>query len=446
MKNILLSVFIFLSLNSCVKDEFEIPEIICSDSEIVTKTIQDIHTIATDTPFLYSDNDIIEAYVVSSDQSGNFFKTISMQALNGSLGITVPVDVNDLYTIYNPGRKVYLKLKSLYIQKDHDMLMIGNLVDDNISRITSTQYQDVLIKSCEVINENELVNQIKIEEINDSHLNTLVELTGVQFNNNALGSSYFESGNSVGGSTNLFIIDETGASQIIRTSRFADFSSNTIPEGNGTIRGILTKFADDYQLFIRTLLDVNLNNDRLDIIVNLKNNLFITEIADPNNNADARFIEIYNAENEAVSLNGWKLRRYTNTSTSISSEIDLTGNTIEAGQAFTVSVNATTFESVFGFAPDFNAGSGSPANSNGDDNFELVDSQGNIVDVFGVVGIDGTGTNHEFEDGRALRNTSVTKGNITYTFSEWQIWNDSGDAGTINEPQDAPGNFTPGVR
>ena len=65
---------------------------------------------------------------------------------------------------------------------------------------------------------------------------------------------------------------------------------------------------------------------------------------------------------------------------------------------------------------------------------------------FGIVGEDGSNTNHEFEDGRAARNVSVTQGNPTYTFHEWQLWNDTGDSGTTNLPQDAPGVFTPGVR
>ena len=86
------------------------------------------------------------------------------------------------------------------------------------------------------------------------------------------------------------------------------------------------------------------------------------------------------------------------------------------------------------------------ADSNGDDQLELVDPSGTVIDIFGVIGEDGSGTNHEFEDGRAYRKASVTQGNPTYTFAEWDIWNDTGDAGTTNAPQDAPGAFTPGVR
>ncbi|MCL6267446.1 hypothetical protein [Flagellimonas myxillae] len=74
-----------------------------------------------------------------------------------------------------------------------------------------------------------------------------------------------------------------------------------------------------------------------------------------------------------------------------------------------------------------------------------MDPFGIIIDVFGVVGEDGTGTNHEFEDGRALRNPEVVQGNPTYTFGEWIIHNDSGDAGTTNQPQNAPADYTPGT-
>ena len=54
--------------------------------------------------------------------------------------------------------------------------------------------------------------------------------------------------------------------------------------------------------------------------------------------------------------------------------------------------------------------------------------------------------NHEFEDGAALRKLSVFSGNSVFTMSEWTIYNDTGDEGTINQPQNAPLDFSPGVR
>lgn len=442
---------IFGAFSSCVKnDDFEIPEKNCSDDIIPNKTIKEIFDAATGLASKYIEEDFIEGYVISSDQKGNFFKTISIQALDGSIGFNIPIDQTDVYTIYNPGRKVYIKLKGTYIEIDNDALQIGDLFIDNfnnqtVGRIAYPAYEEVIIKSCQSVNENDLVNNISINDISDDNLNTLVEINNVQFEDDALGTTFYDSSNDLGGSaTNHLIQNSSGISLILRTSAFADFANLEVPDGSGTIRGVLTKFNNDYQLIPRALTDIKLSNDRFDIVV--KNNIFITEIADPNNNTGARFIEIYNAEDEPINLNGWTIRRYTNNSTSVSSTLNLSGNIINIGQAFVIAANAAEFEAVFGFIPDMEGGTNGPADSNGDDNLELVDPFGNVVDIFGVIGEDGSGTNHEFEDGRALRNLSISKGNPIYTFSEWQLWNDTGDAGTINEPQDAPGNFTPGIR
>ena len=108
-----------------------------------------------------------------------------------------------------------------------------------------------------------------------------------------------------------------------------------------------------------------------------------------------------------------------------------------------ISPNAGEFEAVYGFPPDLGIGTNSPADSNGDDNLELVDPFGKVIDVFGVVGEDGSGTNHEFEDGRALRKPEFSRGNGSFDFNEWYIWNDSGDMGTTKQVKIAPDDFSP---
>lgn len=166
----------------------------------------------------------------------------------------------------------------------------------------------------------------------------------------------------------------------------------------------------------------------------------------PENNTGARFVEIYNAAKEPLSLKGWKLVRYTNGSTEISAAIDLTGTTIGAESTLVISPNEEEFELVYGFAPDIAVGINSPADSNGDDNLQLIDPFGTVIDTFGVIGEDGSGTDHEFEDGRALRKTEIVVANAIYDFSEWIIYNDTGAGETINAPKLAPEDYTPGIR
>ena len=231
-------------------------------------------------------------------------------------------------------------------------------------------------------------------------------------------------------------------------SGYADFQAEPLPGANGTITAILTKDGKTPKLVIRTLDDVNFTEERCPEIITefTSNQIFISELADPDNNAGARFVELYNSSSEPLDLNLWTLRRYTNDNTEVSSTIDLSGFIIGAESTLVISPNAAEFELVYGFAPDLGVSTNSPADSNGDDNLELVDPFGTVIDMFGVIGEDGSGTNHEFEDGRAVRNPDILKGNPTFTFGEWIIFNDSGEAGTTDLPQNAPEDFTPGVR
>jgi hypothetical protein len=170
--------------------------------------------------------------------------------------------------------------------------------------------------------------------------------------------------------------------------------------------------------------------------------IFITEIADPNNASSARFVELFNMGTSDVDLgSGWALQRWTNAVAEPQTAVALTG-TIPAGGFYLVSNNGSAFETMYGVAADQDVGTGGVGDSNGDDNIALLDASSTIVDMFGVAGEDGSGTGHEFEDGRAERVSTVTSGNATWTASEWDIDNDSGGG---DGAQDAPGGFDPNV-
>lgn len=174
--------------------------------------------------------------------------------------------------------------------------------------------------------------------------------------------------------------------------------------------------------------------------------VFITEIADPNNDAGARYVELFNAGGSSFDLaaNNYALLRYTNGNTSPQSAVALTG-TIAAGGFYIISPNGTQYNTVYGLTADQDIGTGGPADSNGDDQILLIDNTDNLnpitIDIFGVIGEDGSGTAHEFEDGRAERKSTVTTGVSTWDVNEWNIDNDSGGG---DGTQDAPADFDPG--
>ena len=177
--------------------------------------------------------------------------------------------------------------------------------------------------------------------------------------------------------------------------------------------------------------------------------VIITELADPNNDSTARYVEIYNAGSSAVDLTGWELRRWTNANTNPQTTgVDLTSlGSFPAGSFAIIAANGTGFQDAFGISADIIAGTGGAADSNGDDQIAIFDDSDVTIDIFGVPGEDGSGTCHEFEDGRAERKANVKTAKTTWSEADWNVWADttvSGCTSHVNSPQNAPGgNFDP---
>jgi hypothetical protein len=276
MKNIklIIATVALATLSSCVNgDDYGVPNL-SNDCVTITKTkeVSDITNSATATTVPYTTSetvvDYIEAYVTSSDEGGNFYKSISMMSLDGLKGFSMPVDNYNLYTEFEPGRKVTIKLdKNRYFNKQNGSTVIGSLYNAGVGRVSGVDYKNVILRSCTDVNENDIKKNLTIAAAkNDQYLNMLIEFDAVQFTDASLGKKYYDASlNSLGGATNHEITDQFGNKVILRVSEYATFASNAVPSQNGKIRGVMTKYNSDYQFMIRTLKDVDLINPRLEI-------------------------------------------------------------------------------------------------------------------------------------------------------------------------------------
>lgn len=289
MKATILKSVFFVALTagtfaSCVNDDdYAVPTIDCTETSLVAnKEVEDIPASATLKQ--YTADDVIEAYVTSSDEGGNFFKSISMQTLDGSKAFSVPVDVTSTFVSFQPGRKVFIKMKNLYTDVSNDGLRIGAIFVNTsgtaaVGRMPLEQYKSALVGSCTIVPEDSLVETMTIAEAKtNANINRLIELEGVQFNDAAIGKSYYDAGNDLGGATNWLLADNAGNTVIFRTSSFANFANKRVATGNGKVRGVMTKFGADFQFVARTERDIKLT--------------------------DARFVPLLN-EGFDASLNGW---------------------------------------------------------------------------------------------------------------------------------------------
>lgn len=276
MKNIklILTTVILATLSSCVNgDDYGVPDL-SNDCVTIAKTkeVSDITNIATASTVPYTTSetvvDYIEACVTSSDEGGNFYKSISMMSLDGLKGFSMPVDNYNLYTEFEPGRKVTIKLdKNRYFNKQNGSTVIGSSYNAGVGRVSGVDYKNVILRSCTDVNENDIKKILTIAAAkNDQYLNMLIEFDAVQFTDASLGKKYYDATlNSFGGATNHEITDQFGNKVILRVSEYATFASNAVPSQNGKILGVMTKYNSDYQFMIRTLKDVDLTNSRLDI-------------------------------------------------------------------------------------------------------------------------------------------------------------------------------------
>ncbi|MBK8601511.1 MAG: hypothetical protein IPN80_14010 [Flavobacterium sp.] len=204
-----------------------------------TKQVSDITSAATTAYAKYPDADIIEAYVTSSDEGGNFYKSISMVSTDGTIGFSMPIDDYNLYTKFEPGRKVYINMKDRYFVEEYNSTVIGslydnntptNLLDDEVGRIAIVDYKSIIKASCTKVNEEDLVNRISIETAkNDSYLNKLIEFKDVQFKSESFGKNYYDATlNDLGGATNHTIVDEFGKDIIVRISSYSNFAGRKV--------------------------------------------------------------------------------------------------------------------------------------------------------------------------------------------------------------------------
>ena len=290
MKNFILklslSVVLLAAFSSCTNSDVfnSVSQEVPTYTFTPTKTVAEINAAATATPTVYPDNDIIEAYVTSTDAGGTFYKYISLQDVQTGTSTPIGFSVNADQTMlfqrgFFSGRKIYIKLQGLAIAKVYGSMQIG-LIDPNdatkITGISGTVLANYLFPSDVIVDENTLVRHMSLAEAaSDAVLNTLIEIDNVEFADNSIARTFFDI-DSGGYATNHDIVDATigGTSRYLRVSQYAPFSSHQVPVGRGSIRGVMTKYSSDYQFIVRSEADFHLTNPRTYTFVSTLNETF----------------------------------------------------------------------------------------------------------------------------------------------------------------------------
>ncbi len=287
MKNIYFKAAIFsaismLTFSSCVKtDDYELPEIKCTNKfAAANHPLTDLAVIAKVKPTeadIIKEDYIVEAYISSSDESGNIYKMMFLQDKpeNPTQGIEIDIDGGNQYLDYPTGSLVRINLKGLIVQGINGNIKVGSF-DPNypIGRINPNKLSNYMARVCD--GQKAVVTAIKPLEFNSiadalkngAHINQLVKIKNVQFEDPELTKTFADES----GTGDRYITDKKAGRLDLRFSNYATFAKSPISPKyakSGDIVLLLSRFTSSSnatiftdQAYIRNLDDINFPNDR----------------------------------------------------------------------------------------------------------------------------------------------------------------------------------------
>jgi Family of unknown function (DUF5689) len=233
---------------SCIKtDDFEIPKIEIEELEISANSnivaIKKAYDQSEEEIFTFGENDnsIIEGYVVSSDEGGNFFKTLFIQdnSENPGSGLEILIDLKSYFTKYNFGRKVFVKMAGLSISSVEGKYRVGYNLRNEVEEIPESLLDNFIIRSS-IIKEI-IPKPITLFEFSNDIIGTFILVKNVQFKYDEIGKTFAGEAFDQFNGDRVLIDCKDQISTILSTSTFSDFKSSIISNKKGTLTAILTK-------------------------------------------------------------------------------------------------------------------------------------------------------------------------------------------------------------
>ena len=198
-------------------------------------------------PVVVTGDTYITGLVTSTDQYGNFYKTLFIEDDTG--GICVRIDLEDYHRTYFRGMRLRIACNALVLSSYGGMLQLGAFSWDaatpDLGAIPRERLAAV-ITVCE--GEDEAVEPplLAIPDLTSAHIGQFVAFDGVQFGDNAAEHTWSEPT----ADTDRYLTDRAGNRIAVRTSHRATFAARPLPLRSGYIDGVATWFNGRYQLVV----------------------------------------------------------------------------------------------------------------------------------------------------------------------------------------------------
>jgi hypothetical protein len=248
---------------SCIQENYENPPNNGVDPNLTANMtiaqLKAMYTIGGPAIQLH-DSIIISGVVIGDDKTGNLYKSLIID--DGTAGILIRMENNGLFGTYPVGRKIFIKCGGLWMGEYGELIQLGG------SKVPGTTFEvDVIPANLfthyiypGTYNNPVVPIDIDIPSLDNSYQNRLIRLQNVQFIYADTPKTFADA--QLQQTVNLTITDCNGNTLIVRTSGYADFAAQSVPNGNGEFVAIYGIFGSDQQLTIRHPNDLKLTGPR----------------------------------------------------------------------------------------------------------------------------------------------------------------------------------------
>lgn len=251
----------FAFMQSCQK--FEEPAAPDPVQMIPNMSLADFKALYKGTPLeITSDTIVLSGQVISSDKSGNIYRSLYIQ--DGTAGLEVKIGKTGLYNDYMLGQTVYIMPKYLCLGTYGGSVQLGAVSADSYYETSYIDVQALIDRTIFKGSHGEPPAPMEItssSQITEANVCKYVKLVNASYQGGqnglrtwAVSSDPLTGAEAEYGQQN-FSVD--GRTVVVRTSGYASFADYEVGMETGDkcdITGILTKYRDTYQL---VLLDID---------------------------------------------------------------------------------------------------------------------------------------------------------------------------------------------
>jgi len=200
---------------------------------------------------------IISGIVTSSDETGNCYKFLTIQDSTGA--IQIKINNTALFHKYPIGQRIFVKCDGLVLGDYRKLHQLGwwdsGAINGSnfgaMTAIASSREGEYIFRDGAPMPEPIPIVITAASQIKPEYYNCLVKIEEAYFSEGGT-ATFSESSAATSRTLNM-----TGGGSIeMRTNNYATFASSILPEGIGTVYGILTRYNNTNQLVIRSLNDL----------------------------------------------------------------------------------------------------------------------------------------------------------------------------------------------